>query len=264
MKKHFAIIVLVLLTISCSSSDSGTASTIDSDSILIRKLITTSSSGAGNSDTYITTYSYNGKKLVTATSENFEFRVFYTGNLITSVKDYFLGTLQGTSIYKYDSSNRLISWTEYVDAPETRINRQREFQYNSDGTITVNGQIFDIGENQLSPIDTEKYFLSSNQEVERVEIFYPNGTQVAHFTYDSKHHMFKNVTGFKAINLVSLAGFNSNITSITYSGYDAGYNDLFAQLRTYTYNGNAFPIAGIRSYPNDPSMSIMTDQYIYE
>ncbi len=264
MKKQFAIIVLVLLTISCSSSDSDTSSTSDTDNILLRKIISTSSSGTGGSNTYTNTYAYNGKKLVNVTSDDFEFRVFYTGNLITSIKDYFLGTLQGTSIYQYDSSNRLISWTEYVDAPETRINRQREFQYNSDGTITVNGQIFDTGENELSPIDTEKYFLNSNQEVERVEVFYPNGTQVANYTYDSKNHMFKNVTGFKAINLVSVAGFNSNITSITYSGYDAGYNDLFAQLRTYTYNADAFPIAGTRSYPNDPSMSVMTDQYIYE
>ena len=264
MKKQLAIIVLFLLTISCSTSDSETASTSDTDNILIRKLISTSSSGTGGSNTYTTTYSYNGKKLVTATSDDFEFRVFYSGNLITSIKDYFLGTLQGTAIYQYDSSNRLMSWTEYVDAPDTRINRQMEFQYNSDGTITANGRIFDIGQNELAPIQTSKYFLNANDEIERVEIFYPNGTQVANYTYDSKYHMFKNVTGFKAINLVSIAGFKSNITSITYSGYDPGYNDLSAQSRTYTYNADAFPVAAARSFPNDPSMSVMTDQYIYE
>lgn len=264
MKKQLAIIVLVLLTISCSSSDSETASTPDTDNILIRKLISTSSSGTGGSNIYTNTYTYNGKKLVSINSDDLEFRVFYSGNLITSIKDYFLGTLQGTSIYQYDSSNRLISWTEYVDAPETRINRQVEFQYNSDGTITVNGQIFDTGENQLYPINTRKYFLNSNEEVERVEIFYPNGTQVAYYTYDSKNNVLKNVTGFKAINLVSISGFNSNITSINYSGYNPGDNDLYAELRTYTYNANAFPIAGTRSFPNSPDMPIMTDQYIYE
>lgn len=264
MKNQFAIIVLFLLTISCSSSDSEPASTLDSDNILIRKLISTSSAGSSGSNTYTTTYTYNGKKLVSAISDDIEFRFVYSGNLITSIKDYFLGTLQGTSIYQYDSSNRLISWTEYVDAPETRINRQVEFQYNSDGTITVNGQIFDNGENQLSPLDPEKYFLNANGEIERVEIFYPNGTVVVQYTYDNKNHMFKNVTGFKAINMVNVAGFNSNITSINYSGYDPGYNELSAQVRTFTYNGDDFPIACTRSYPNDPSMSIMTDQYIYE
>ena len=64
--------------------------------------------------------------------------------------------------------------------------------------------------------------------------------------------------------MVSIAVFNSNITSITYSGYDPGYNNLSAELRTYTYNADDFPIAGTRSFPNDTNMSIMTDQYIYQ
>lgn len=262
MKKLFAVILTVLLTISCSSSDSDSASPADNDNILLRKIISTSSLNPGN--TYTNTYTYNGKKLANINvGDNTDFRYYYTGDLITTVKDYFQGTLQGTATFQYDGSRRLILWTEYVDAPETRINRQIEFHYNDDNTITVNGQIFDVGEKQLYPINTQRFFLNANDEVERVEVLFPNGTQVVRYTYDNKNNAFKNITGFREINKLFLGGFNANITSILYSGYDSGYNDLSAEVRTYTYDTNDFPVAGVRSRPNDATMSTMTDEYIY-
>lgn len=261
--KKILFLVLVSCFLNSCSSDSGTSSTLDNDTVLLRKIISTSSSQPGNY--YTNTYTYNGKKLTAINiNDNTVFRFFYTGDLITSRKDYFQGNLQGTLIYQYDASNRLIKWTEYIDAPETRINRQMEFHYNTDGAITVNGLIFDNGENELSPIVTEKYFLNSNDEVERIEFQYPNGTQVMHVVYDGKHNPFKNVIGFKAINGFNVKACNSNITSITYSGFDSGYNYLTTESKTYNYNGDDFPIAGTRSFPNDTSMPIMTDQYIYE
>lgn len=263
--KKILFLVLVSCFLNSCSSDSGTPSTSDTDNILIRKIISTSPSGMGSSNTYATTYTYNGKKLVTANSNNDAvFQYYYTGDLITSIKFYFRGALQATTTFQYDGSNRLILWTEYVGAPETRINREREFHHNTDGTITVDGRIFDSSENEFSPINTEKYFLNSNDEVERVEILSPNGTQVIQYTYDDKHNLFKNVIGFKEINKLFVEGNDANIISIIFSGYDPGNNNESAEVRTYTYNTEDFPITGVRFHPNDVNSIVITDQYIYE
>jgi len=79
MKKICCLVFAILTLASCSSSDDSS----QSDAVLLKKIIQTSSD---NSEAYVVNYTYNGNKLVSAVAEGGDrFQYIYTGNLITTI-----------------------------------------------------------------------------------------------------------------------------------------------------------------------------------
>lgn len=256
MKKQFIIIVLVLLTISCSSSDSESPSnqTIN-DSILLKRMIQTTTGAIQNVN--VTDFTYNGNKLATIANDNgFIQKYIYTGDLITRME----WTVDNTGIpiiyvYSYNNSNQLVTMTktDYLVDQSFRIT----FTYNSDRTITLNN--YSITDNSQEKFDSSsKYYLNDTNDIIHIEDYNPAGTQIIQtttFVYDAKNNPFKNILGWDKL-LISRQGQYANVTSMVSSIEGT-------QTSTYQYNNSDFPITESRIYSGNPGV---TDEleYIYE
>ncbi|WP_309642639.1 hypothetical protein [Flavobacterium sp.] len=256
MKKLSALVLLVLFAVSCSSSDSdATSNPTNTDSILLRRTIQTTS---GSTDgAYINDFTYNGNKLNTITSNNGLIeKYFYTGDLITRME----WTVDNSGIpivyvYSYNNNGQLVNMTKtdnLVDQ-EFRI----AYSYNSDGTITLNQ--YSRTDNSPEEFDNQnKYYMNGNNDIERIEDYNPSGTQITQtttFVYDTKNSPFKNILGWSKL-LFATGGSHTNVTSMVSSIEGT-------QTSTYQYNINDFPIARSRSYSWNPGVTD-TFEYIYE
>ena len=256
MKKQFAIIVLFLLTISCSSSDADAPSnqTID-DSILLKRMIQTTTGSVQN--VVSTDFTYSGNKLVTITNDNdFIQRYFYTGDLITRME----WTVDNSGIpivyvYSYNNNDQLVMMTK----TDNLVNQSLRitYAYNSDNTIILNA--YSRTENSEEEFDSSsKYYMNDSNDIVRIEDYDQSGTLITKtttFVYDSKNNPFKNVLGWGKL-LIGRRGFYANVTSMVSSIEGT-------QTSTYQYNNDAFAIAESRSYSGNPGV-VDALQYIYE
>ena len=87
--------------ISCSRDNDDTGSVTNDTSILPTK-ITYSEPGKADK---VTTFSYNGNKLIKATHDNKDVIYTYTGDLITSMNN----PNESSYVFNYDSNGNLIS-----------------------------------------------------------------------------------------------------------------------------------------------------------
>ena len=256
MKNQLAIIVLVLLTISCSSSDSETPSnqTIY-DSILLKRMIQTTI--GANQNVNVTDFTYNGNKLVTIANDNGLIqKYFYTGDLITRME----WTVDNTGIpiiyvYSYNNSNQLVTMTKTDNLVDQAF--RITFTYNNDRTITLKN--YSTIDNSQEEFDSSsKYYLNDTNDIIRIEDYNPAGTQIIQTTtyvYDAKNNPFKNILGWDKL-LISRQGQYANVTSMVSSIEGT-------QTSTYQYNNSDFPITESRIYSGNPGV---TDEleYIYE
>ncbi|MBK8600329.1 MAG: hypothetical protein IPN80_06990 [Flavobacterium sp.] len=256
MKKQFAIIVLVLLTISCSSSDSDTPSnqTIN-DSILLKRIIQTTTGSSQN--VFINDFTYSGNKLVTIAADNGLIqKYFYTGDLITRME----WTVDNSGIpiiyvYSYNNNDQLVTMTKTDNLVDQSF--RITYAYNNDNTITLNA--YSRTENSEEEFDSSsKYYMNANNDIVRIEDYDPSGTlitQTTTFVYDSKYNPFRNILGWGKL-LISRRGYHANVTSMVSSIEGT-------QTSTYQYNNNDFAIAESRTYSANPGVTYAFE-YIYE
>ncbi len=239
--------VLFLILTSCSSDDENNS---NQNLILLKKSISTSSSGNVRTTDYI----YEGNKIVSATTNTFKVNYFYTNDLISKIEFTYNQIVSNRVILTYDNSQKLIEKTATSDSQQVV---KEIFQHNSDGTIsstaTVTSQDFD-------PVTfSSKYFIGSNGEIAKHEVYQNNGTKITTYQYDSKNNLFKNV-----LNMKKLLNHDSNIFNCT--SYQTSENGVVSSSTTsqFTYYSNDFPITNTTTNVNGSSSDNFTIQHFYE
>lgn len=247
MKKSLILIILAVLTISCSS-DSSSNQTFSG--VLIQKTIQQFTNGSPSITTF---YHYNGAKLTSVTSDDFLYKYFYSGNLIIKEEIYHTNDLAYVLDFDYDPQNRLIQYKREAVGPGQIF--RNVYHYNTDNTISVDEYfIYETGSEE--ELTQAKYYMSSAGEIEKMENYNGTVTETATFTYDSKNNPFKNVLGMD--KLLIPGGFYSNVIHQVYTGYPPEVSDVTSE---FTYNSDNYPIAMSRTIGTNQDSTM---QYFYQ
>jgi YD repeat-containing protein len=221
----FSAVALILT--SCSSSDDSPTQSGD----FLPKTITDNSPLDG---TLTSHYVYNGNKLVTVTdSDGVVEEYTYTGDRITRI-NYKTGTfIEQQDNYSYDAQGRVTSY-QRLDFDD-QLGNLETFTYNANGTVSSS---YFIGDDvtQDTPSGSEVIYFT-NGEATMIESFDDNGDLVSvyDFTYDTKNNLFKNVTGFAALNIIE-----GDVIGVAHNVLTADYQD-FSYTYEMTYNADNYP-----------------------
>ncbi len=259
MKKTIRIVSCICLLVlnSCSSSDSSSTPTSESD-VLVTKII---EHFANDGTTLTTDYTYNGKKVVsTLDSDGYHESFTYTGDLITSIRWYDdTDTLITLETFTYNSSNQM---TLYVlNDYSTDQGRKEVFVHNSNNTVSYTVYNGD-NSTQTNLLATGTFFVT-NGEVTKIETTIPapfSSTSTTIYTYDTKNNPFKNTTGYDKMNYVNeeAIGVTRNILTDHFTN-SSGSDNLYTT--TFSYNGLNFPITATEIEGTDPTTEITTEFY---
>ena len=284
MKKIFFTALVGAMLISCSRDNDNTNPTTPQTpatneiGILPTKL---TSSKTGKADE-VSTFSYNGNKLVKATYDNKDEIYTYTGDLITSINNP-----DGSShVFNYDSNGNLIS--------EKGESYNGSIKFNENNiTYTVNGSTvtaqkisknYDYRDGTLSSITTSTitYTLDAKKRpIKRVEVSEEKNTagditqkenNTFTYQYANHHSLIENIKGMDKLNYSSFAigGEDSDnifypvsyikqeINRFFYHSGSLSHNNNYTREYTveYTLNTNNYPTK-IQFKTKDPA----TGQY---
>jgi len=217
MKKLLFSALVGAMVISCSRDNDNTNPTTpqtpatNETGILPTKL---TSSKTGKADE-VSTFSYNGNKLVKATYDNKDEIYTYTGDLITSINN----PNGGSYVFNYDSNGNLIS--------EKGESYNGSIKFNENNiTYTVNGSTvtaqkisknYDYTDGTLSSISTSTitYTLDAKKRpIKRVEVFENKDTagnitqkdnNTFTYQYANHHSLIENIKGMDKLNYSSFA-----------------------------------------------------------
>ncbi|RED47319.1 YD repeat-containing protein [Winogradskyella eximia] len=232
-----------LMLNSCSSDDSSDDDGGDPDTVLLQTLIETY-----EGEDYITNFTYSGNKLIgTSDNDGYSEEYIYTGELLTTIKEYEDGVLDFQTELGYDSSNRLITETFTFGSSSVDVNT---FTYNADGTIT------------LSEDGVNTYILTYASNGNRIEEEDVDGGQDYTFTYDTKNNPLKNIHQREVFELIGNYAYENNVLDEVNTG-----NTAFADESsfTYTYNSANYPTSGVETITLDTGgEEDYILQYIYE
>ncbi|WP_031456746.1 hypothetical protein [Flavobacterium chungangense] len=238
MKKILCLFgALTFALTSCSSDDSSSDS---SDSVLLKKTISTDSDG----EKVTTIYKYNGNKIVSIVDGDLDLYYTYTGNLITKIEyKYPGGTLAQLETFEYDSENKVISRT--MSEPLEELGRKDFFTYSADGTILVSNY---IGDHKTQTMYNGKGKLTLvNGEVVKYESDYAGNLT---FKYDDKNNPMKNILGYGKIT--SLDGTGDGTSHNVVSEEGDGPNYTYA----YEYNSKGYPTKSIEKADGETEETI--------
>ncbi|WP_053970198.1 hypothetical protein [Mangrovimonas sp. ST2L15] len=246
MRKLFSILCIAttIFISSCSSDDSSSEEDITSDSnnLLVSQIVETYDDGTSAT----INFTYDGNKLVSASSPGYEEVYSYENNLLSQISEYEDGSLVGETSFEYDSQNRLINETYSSGGMQIQSN---VFSYNEDGTITLdeNGMNTYI----LTFLDGN---LISEEDV--------NGDQDYSYTYDDKHSPFLNLHQRDVFELVgSFETHENNVLTYINTG-GAAITDSYEN--TFSYNSDGYPITGATTFePGTANEETILLQYIY-
>lgn len=208
----------------------------NTDTVLLKKVITTDADGV----TDTVTFNYNGNKIVSqSATHGYSAQYFYTGNLITNVKEYDEGVLGNEMNYSYDLTNRLVLFenTDYFNNIFSKI----EYTYVSNTQVTTveslnnDGHGFAVTANGVMTLD------ANGNLIKYVRTFVDGGEeQVNNFTYDNKNNPFKNITGMQAIGLAEYDMAINNALTYAFPIFTAEPL-IETGSSTFTYNANGYP-----------------------
>ena len=252
MKKLLFSALVGVMIISCSRDNDNTNPTTpqtpatNETGILPTKL---TSSKTGKADE-VSTFSYNGNKLVKATYDNKDEIYTYTGDLITSINN----PNGGSYVFNYDSNGNLIS--------EKGESYNGSIKFNENNiTYTVNGSTvtaqkisknYDYTDGTLSSITTSTitYTLDAKKRpIKRVEVSEEkdaagNITQKENntFTYQyaNHHSLIENIKGMNKLNYSSFAigGEDSDNIFFPVSYIKQEINRSFYHSGSLSHNNN--------------------------
>ena len=237
----------------CSSGDNGS---VNSDSILLKKIIETNPEGV-----YITVYEYNGNKIIKANcsfNNNLIRTLFvtYTGNLVTEVNIFSnTNNLVEKDIYNYNSDSKVASFIEldYLN----NIGSRATYNYNSNGTIS--SAEYEGNLTSQTTLKETKTITFSNGEVSSLIEQIGSITKTSYYTYDNKNSPGKNVLGNDKLSYCVFRTFTSEVNHniIQINKVQSGTSNMVSNFQ-YTYNSNDCPtLKSSVEYPNQ------TTQYFY-
>lgn len=229
--KKIITLTLSLILLSCATNED--QDNTNSGVVLLREMITNSQ---GTQTTLY--FNYTGNKIVNVTSNAYEWKYYYTGDLITKIENYDNNVLSSTTHYNYNSQNNLIS---FINLLNNNQGNRTTLTYNSNGTITYNNYTGDLTtQTSLESIYTAT--LSNNE----ITIF-KNETSNTTYTYDYdlKNNYMKNVLGFSKIGMAVWDDFNvmgvfHNMTQRRETL--PNQNPRIKEINEYSYNSDDFPV----------------------
>lgn len=235
MKKIIVLLSgIILLLSSCSSDDAGSA---QSDSILVKKVVSVDADGV---EGMTFNYSYTGNKINTVSVSNGQKVVyFYTGNLITKTERYLAanGPLELEAVFQYDANERLV--TEEIKYFMDSSLTTRNYTHETDGTVSFLEYTGEIG-SITELVSTGKYFFNADKEVVKFQTTNVNSnfTTTTNFTYDNQNSAFKNVLGWDKV-FSNLTGKTNNVLTSTIVAEDDVVLDSYSNQ--YEYNTQGYP-----------------------
>lgn len=249
MKKVLAMAAIALFMVSCSddSSDSTNNGNNGENTVLLKKSIE-----VVDGETFTSTYTYEGTKLVKVEYGAYSEEYFYTGDLLTSAT-FNQGSESSQHTYTYNADNTLKTHIELV--PNYGGSRY-EYTYNSNGTITVTHYVGDL-ESQTQLNDVSIVTMNNNNIVSVVM----DDIDTTTYTFDTKNNPLKNITCFKTFILTELEGGASNILSST-NTYDGEVD--YSTVVTHTYNSSNYPLTSTETLTFEDGEMINTAEYFYE
>jgi YD repeat-containing protein len=266
MKSKIVLLSIALLAISCSN-DSNSSDPVDSTPILLTKLV-------DDNETY--TYMYNGSKIVQEKNiTNGEISSYtYTGDLITKIVNTSSNGSPSTEIFTYDSSNRLIKAEETSNSFNTVIT----YNYLASDHVTIIEK--DTNGNYIKTYTKDAYLNAdgSLKNYTQTILATQNGTVVESGTgnlqpivYDNKNNPYKNITGFKNIQIYrhengssihNITSYKSIDSTTSSTGGSGSSSNIFTV--SYQYNSNDFPAQSIEKGYNINNVVTGTYNITYE
>jgi len=222
MKKIFFTALVGAMMISCSRDNDDTGSVTNDTSILPTK-ITYSETGKADK---VTTFSYNGNKLVKVARGNNNEIFTYTGDLITSMNYTDEYSFVSNFVFNYDSNGNLISEKSVSYYKRNIIFSEYDITYTINGS-TVTAQSVAKNYSQLDGVlssistSTITYTLDEKKRpIKRVEVYEDKdlirnttskGTKTFTFQYPNHHGFSENIKGMDKLSYSSFAiGFKSS------------------------------------------------------
>ena len=274
MKKLILIFLFIPLVFTCSSDDESSDNNQNNNDGVLPSTITINRVD-GIPAEYITTYNYEGKKIVSIFEEHYydenleetQERVFtYTENKISLIQEFYDGELSKLYEINYNSQGMISEVTYINDDGEGTT----PFTYNSDGITTYGNEqgywnyIIDNNGNyiyEFRPLSNEGEVCNTTLNLE----------------YDDYNNPFKNITGISNLGLfarfISMIDSNNegyygwNNNPIYVSGYTEQCEDPADNIDNemnsiwqYDYNNNGYPRNIIIDTPN--YNRIITIEYI--
>ena len=243
MKKFFFTALVGAMMISCSRDNDNTNPTTPQTpatneiGILPTKL---TFSQTGKADK-VTTFSYNGNKLIKATHDNKDVIYTYTGDLITSMNN----PNESSYVFNYDSNGNLISEKTKFYNGTIKIS-ENDITYTVNGSTVTAQKIsknYDDITGTLSSITTSTitYTLDAKKrpikEVEVSEKKYATGNiaqkdnNISTYEYANHHSFLKNIKGMDKLYYSSLTIKKEKINGLVFPfSYTRG------ELITYLYD----------------------------
>ena len=285
MKKLLFSALMGVMIISCSRDNDNTNPTTPqtpaiSQTVILPTKLTYSQTGEEDE---VTTFSYDGNKLMKITHDNKDVIYTYTGDLITSVND----PGESSYVFNYDSNGNLIS-------------EKGEFYYDTikileeNTTYTVNGSTvtaqkisknYDYRDGTLSSITTSTitYTLDTQKRpIKSVEVsetkdttgnitFQENKTTT--IQYANHHSPLKNIVGFDKLNYSDFTDHDDEAFTNTISymkeeskvtqyhgGSNVVTNNVYETKHEYTINSNNYPIKEQEYYRSNSSGTYAKDR----
>lgn len=239
---------LLILT-SCSKDDDST--TDPAISILPKTVIYTHPSYP--SENSISTFVYNGNKIVSSKNEIGRTDYTYDGNVIVKATGYVI--VSGKDVKSYEGlytylNNKLATYSYAEDFtaqfPEGQRRGRSVFTYNSDGTVKREPYITDTttGIEYKGYYITVSTFMSGNlvKVVTTSEAPGSNYVSTDVYEYDSKNNPLKNVLGFNLLLDDKERCSVNNIVKHTTSFVNGpGFPGPYVYQTEYVYDTNGYP-----------------------
>ena len=252
MKKILFSALVGAMIISCSRDNDNTNPTTpqtpatNETGILPTKL---TSSKTGKADE-VSTFSYNGNKLVKATYDNKDEIYTYTGDLITSINN----PNGGSYVFNYDSNGNLISEKEESYSGTIKV-LEENITYTVNGSTVTAQKIsknYDYTDGTLSSISTSTitYTLDAKKRpIKRVEVFENKDTagnitqkenNTFTYQYANHHSLIENIKGMNKLNYSSFAigGEDSDNIFFPVSYIKQEINRSFYHSGSLSHNNN--------------------------
>lgn len=252
MKKLVCLFAFSTLVLNSCSTGSSSSTTADTD-VLVTKTVETY---ANDGSVVTTNYTYSGKKIVSTVDSDGNYENYtYTGNLLTKVDSYDSGDiLQQRETLSYDSSDRLNTYIalDYINT----TGHKETYVYNSDGTISTAASSGNLT-TQTNSVSTGVVHFTNGEVTSFDNIETLGGTtSTTTYTYDTKNHPFKNITGYDKISFIDsdAAGITHNVLTQSYTSGSQTY----VTTTTYTYNALNFPMTGSEIEGTDATTVIAT------
>lgn len=252
MKKLLFISILSVFLNSCSKDDMGE---LNASNILIKKIIV-----SVNGSDMIYNYSYIGSKLKQISMNDGNVTKYtYTGNNISSIKNYYNDVVFYQTHFQYDNNHRVTSHLEYYMSNNI-VAERTDFTYNLNNIISYQKYYGSLS-SQTTIGDSGFIYNNSYNEtykIEKYDQWYLNEKSIC--SYDLKNNPKKNIIGFDKQPFI----FGKYFNCLTTENFDSQDNLISSFSYEYTYDSNDFPVNSIQNYyENGQLQSTFQTSYFY-